>query len=110
MSFLTNLFAPAGAAIAAAGLAAKVAAGEQPVVIDVREPSEFAGGHVPGSRNVPLGQLAQRLNDIPRSGPVYLVCRSGARSAAAARQLAGHGCEAFNVTGGMMAYPGPVNR
>jgi rhodanese-related sulfurtransferase len=108
--FLKSLFAPAGASISAGELAAKLAAGEKLVVIDVREPSEYSTGHVPGSRNIPLGQIGSRAAEVPASGQVYLICRSGGRSGQAARQLASHGCEAINVAGGMMAYPGQVAR
>jgi rhodanese-related sulfurtransferase len=108
--FLKNLFAPAGASISAGELADKLAAGDKLVVIDVREPSEYSTGHIAGSRNIPLGQIAGRAAEVPALGPVYLICRSGGRSGSAARQLAGHGCEAINVAGGMMAYPGPVSR
>jgi rhodanese-related sulfurtransferase len=112
--FLQRLFASigssAGTSISAADLAQRVQAGESLVVIDVREPSEYRTGHVPGSRNIPLGQVAQRAAELPASGPVYLICRSGGRSGQAASQLAGHGFEPINVSGGMMAYPGPTDR
>lgn len=98
------------AAIPAAELADKLAAGERLTVIDVRQPGEFAQGHVPGSRLIPLGELGARLGEIPGGGPVYVICRSGTRSGMAARQLTAAGIDACNVSGGMMRYPGPVAR
>lgn len=54
-------------------------------VVDVREPWEFAEGHLPGSVNVPLGEFVGRLAEL--SAPLVLVCASGARSGAAASFL-----------------------
>lgn len=54
-------------------------------VVDVREPWEFANGHVPGAVNIPLGSLPDHLDEVGE--PVVLVCRSGARSAQAATYL-----------------------
>lgn len=82
-------------------------------VIDVREPWEFAEGHVPGARLVPLSTVAARVADVPTDRPVYLICAVGARSAQAARFLAGHGVDAVNVdggTGGWLAAGYPVER
>ena len=57
-------------------------------VVDVREPMEYAGGHIAGSLNVPLSRITQA--DLPR-GPLVLVCHSGKRSAQALTQLLQHG-------------------
>ncbi|MED1562891.1 hypothetical protein AJ85_03145 [Alkalihalobacillus alcalophilus ATCC 27647 = CGMCC 1.3604] len=54
-------------------------------LIDVREPREFDGGHILGSRNIPLSQLRQRINEIRPDQAVYLYCQSGARSRQAAQ-------------------------
>jgi rhodanese-related sulfurtransferase len=64
------------------------------VVIDVREPYEFAAGHVPGARLVPMGRLPSRTGRLPRGVPVYVICASGNRSLAAADLLARAGVDA----------------
>lgn len=75
--------------------------GMDPVeVIDVREPWEYAEGHVPGARLVPLASVPQHLIDFQRDRPVYLVCHVGGRSAQAALYLAQRGVDAVNVDGG----------
>src|SRR6266540_106751 len=56
-------------------------------VIDVREPFEYLGGHVPGAALIPMGQLPSRLADLPRDVPVYVICASGNRSLAAAHHV-----------------------
>ena len=53
----------------------------------VREPEEFAQGHVPGALNVPQAELATRLEEIPRDRPVLTICRSGGRSLRSAQFL-----------------------
>lgn len=75
--------------------------------IDVREPSEFNGplGHLPGSELVPLATLAQAARDWPRDAPLLLICRSGQRSANAARWLATQGfSRLYNLAGGVLAF------
>lgn len=57
------------------------------VLIDVREPSEHAAGHIPGVTLIPMGQVADRLDEIPEDQPVILTCRTGRRSLEVARQL-----------------------
>lgn len=79
---------------------------EGAVVIDVREPSEFAEGSVPGARNIPLGELVDRVGEIPRGVTIACLCRSGGRSARAQEFLIGQGYEAVNLTGGMLAWQG----
>lgn len=74
-------------------------------LIDVREPHERDDGYIEGSENVPLGQLVQRAHDWDKDAELIVVCRSGARSALAARQLAAMGfTNVKNLTGGMIAY------
>ncbi|WP_245971721.1 rhodanese-like domain-containing protein [Calidithermus terrae] len=75
------------------------------VVLDVREPHEHAEGHVPGSTLLPLGQVAARAGQLPKDAPVYVICRSGNRSAQASRTLAGLGFkDVRNVQGGILAW------
>jgi rhodanese-related sulfurtransferase len=74
-------------------------AGEN-VVIDVREPHEYAAGHVPGAELVPLATVPQHVAELPTDRPVYVVCAVGGRSAQAAAFLAARGVDAVNVDGG----------
>ncbi|WP_327010696.1 rhodanese-like domain-containing protein [Dactylosporangium sp. NBC_01737] len=74
------------------------------MVIDVREPAEYVAGHVPGARPVPMGQLPDRLAELPRTAPVYVICASGNRSLAAADYLARAGVDAWSVAGGTSAW------
>ncbi len=74
------------------------------ILVDVREPQEWAAGHVEGARHLPLAQLGQRQRELPVGRPVITVCRSGARSARAATLLAGQGREVSNLDGGMRAW------
>lgn len=77
------------------------------LLLDVREQDEFAAGHAPGSVLIPLGQLANRLNEIRAFDhkPVVVICRSGRRSAAAADILVKAGFKSVhNVQGGMLAW------
>jgi rhodanese-related sulfurtransferase len=83
-------------------LVAAVQRGER--VIDVREPFEFAGGHIPGVRNIAMALVPLRIDEIKGAGPVWVVCESGNRSWQVADYLSRHGVEAFNVNGGMAAW------
>lgn len=96
--------------LSADDVAARLASAQPPVVVDVREPEEFAEGHIPGCRLVPLGSLMGRLGELPKDQPLVLVCRSGARSAMATQALNQAGFQAANMEGGMMAWRGPVER
>jgi rhodanese-related sulfurtransferase len=73
-------------------------------LFDVRQPDEYAEGHVPGAVLVPLGEVPDHLADFPTDRPVYVVCRSGARSANACGFLRASGVDAINVTGGTLAW------
>lgn len=87
-------------------LAARMGTAEGPVVIDVREPEEVAAWPLAGAVNIPLGQLASRLNEVPADRQVAVICASGNRSASATAFLARSGVEAVNVAGGMLAWAG----
>ena len=74
-------------------------------LLDVREPQEFAAGHVPGARNLPQAELATRLSEVPRDRPVYLICQGGFRSLRAAQFLSQMGFkDVASVSGGMEAW------
>ncbi|MEN9316575.1 MAG: hypothetical protein RIS35_2968 [Pseudomonadota bacterium] len=74
------------------------------VIVDVREPSEFAGGHLPNARNIPLGELDKRAGELPKGKPVIVCCASGARSGKAVAALGKEGREVFNLAGGLQAW------
>ncbi len=77
---------------------------EGAAVVDVREPHEYARGHVPGAHLVPLSQLRARINELPEGSPLYFICATGSRSLAAARHLAALGRPALSVRSGTMGW------
>ncbi len=79
------------------------------VLIDVREPHEFATGHLPGARNIPVNDLAHRLGEIPADRTPVFVCLSGARSLAACTLAAAAGIvHPGQLEGGMRAWEGDL--
>lgn len=83
-------------------LAEQVAAGA--TVIDVREPDEYAAGHVPGAVSVPLATVPDRLDAFRTDEAVYVICQAGGRSRRAVDFVAEHGIAAINVAGGTGAW------
>jgi hydroxyacylglutathione hydrolase len=74
-------------------------------VFDVREPEEFASGHIPGAVNLPQADLATRLDEVPRDRPVFVVCQGGFRSLRAAQFLSQRGFrDVASVKGGTEAW------
>ncbi len=72
-------------------------------IIDVREEPEYAAGHIKTAVNIPLSQIRQRLDEIPKDQPVYLHCRSSQRSYNALLALQGHGFDnIFNISGSFL--------
>lgn len=85
--------------------AAKAAEQREVVLIDVRSKQEYASGHAPKARNLPLPGLASQLDGLAAKGrPVAFLCHTGARSAKAARLARSAGLDARNVRGGMIAW------
>lgn len=74
------------------------------VLLDVREADEWKAGHSERARHLPLTELAARYTEIPIDDQVYVICRSGGRSARATTWLNQNGFEATNVAGGMGAW------
>ncbi|OIO04174.1 MAG: hypothetical protein AUJ49_03350 [Desulfovibrionaceae bacterium CG1_02_65_16] len=78
-------------------------------LLDVRQDFEFAEGHLPGARHIPLPELSERLNELDRNIPVLVYCHAGSRSLAAANMLAGQGFrQIMSLKGGIMAWNGAV--
>jgi len=81
--------------------------GEGALVLDVREPFEFAQGHLPGAINIPLGQLERRVAGLPKDGKLLVVCASGGRSSTAAEYLVSRGFakdKVGNLEGGTFGW------
>jgi glyoxylase-like metal-dependent hydrolase (beta-lactamase superfamily II)/rhodanese-related sulfurtransferase len=79
--------------------------------IDVREPEEFAEGHLPGAVNIPLGELGLHLDELSKLHRCYLSCERGGRSILAAKTLSYLGVPgAVNVTGGFLAWQNAGHR
>jgi len=70
------------------------------VLVDVREDDEYADGHVASALHIALSTVPDRVSEIPASGPVYVICALGGRSARAAEFLRAQGIDAINVAGG----------
>jgi rhodanese-related sulfurtransferase len=73
-------------------------------LIDVREDDEFAEAHVPGAVHLPLGEVPDRVGEVPSDATVYVICARGGRSAEAVEHLRGAGLDAVNVAGGTLAW------
>jgi rhodanese-related sulfurtransferase len=73
-------------------------------LLDVREDDEWAAGHAPGAVHVRLRELGARFGELPGDREVYVICRTGHRSAYAAQALAGAGLNAINVSDGMTGW------
>lgn len=78
-------------------------------IIDVREPNEYASGHIPGAKLIPLGELAERYQEINKDADTVMVCRSGGRSGKACEILDKLGFQKIhNLMGGMLNWDGDV--
>jgi rhodanese-related sulfurtransferase len=73
-------------------------------VIDVRENDEFTEARVPGARHIPLGEVVERIDEVPTEGTVYVICARGGRSARAVAHFRTQGIDAVNVAGGTLGW------
>ena len=86
------------------GEAADLIAARTAVVVDVREHAEWKAGHIKDATHIPLAKLSNRQDQIPAGKTIITVCRSGHRSALAARTLTRTGHDVVNLRGGMNAW------
>ena len=74
------------------------------VLLDTRTKMEYNSGHIEGYINIPVDELRDRLNEIDKDKPVYVICQSGLRSYIASRILLGNGYDCYNFAGGYRLY------
>jgi rhodanese-related sulfurtransferase len=91
--------------ISVADLARRHAAGEDFLLLDVREPDELEIASIPWASVIPMGEIPQRTAELPAGKPIYVLCRSGARSGRVTEFLNQNGFpQAANVAGGILAW------
>jgi rhodanese-related sulfurtransferase len=73
-------------------------------VVDVRTESEYAAGHIAGSRHVPLAEMQSEAAGLDRERPLIVYCRSGERSGLAADAFAASGWDAHSIQGGLLQW------
>ena len=78
-------------------------------LLDVRTKAEYSRGHMEGFKNIPVDELREKLEEIEKDSPVYVICQSGLRSYIAARILAGNGYDVYNFSGGFRFYDTVTN-
>jgi queuine tRNA-ribosyltransferase len=83
---------------------AEVHAEADPYILDVREAQELAQARIEGAHHIPLGELVERLDEVPRDRTVYVMCHVGGRSAQATAYLEQQGVDAVNLEGGILAW------
>ena len=75
------------------------------IILDVREEAEYAFGHVPNAKSIPLGELEERMGELDPEQEIYVICRTGRRSELAAHKLAANGfSKVYNVLPGMKEW------
>jgi rhodanese-related sulfurtransferase len=79
------------------------------LILDVREPGEFRGGHIPGAVNIPLEQLPNRISELDKKKKVLAVCLSGGRASKAAVLLESRGYKVKSMVEGMSKWQGPLD-
>lgn len=112
MGFLSKFFG-SGSSVAEVSVAETVAAqaNGNVQIVDCRTDREWKSGHLKGSRLIPLGSIGSRTSELDMEQPVIVVCRSGHRSAIAARQLAVAGfTDVKSVKGGINAWTRSGNK
>ena len=74
------------------------------LMVDVREDDEWAAGHAPEAVHLPMGQVVDRIDELPVERTIVCMCRVGGRSGSVALHLAGSGYDVRNIAGGMQAW------
>ena len=85
-------------------VAAQIKKGESLNMLDVREPGEWAEGHIEGAKHIPLGLLLERQQELEPVQEIIVICRSGNRSGLACELLTEKGFNVVNMTGGLNAW------
>ncbi|MBQ8402287.1 MAG: FAD-dependent oxidoreductase, partial [Clostridia bacterium] len=78
-------------------------------LLDTRTVGEYSRGHIEGFKNIPVDELRERLDEVEKGKPVYVICQSGLRSYIAVRILTGYGYDAYNFSGGFRFYDTVMN-
>lgn len=81
------------------------------LILDVREEAEYAFGHIPGAKSIPMGELEQRLNELDKEQEIFVICRTGKRSDFTAQKLVNNGfSKIYNVIPGMSSWNGELQK
>lgn len=85
--------------------------GQEGIILDVREAAEYAFGHVPSAKSIPMGELEARMKELDMDQAIYVICRTGTRSDMAATVLAKAGYKkVYNVLPGMSGWTGELTK
>ena len=104
MNFFSSFFGGSVPSLSALELHEKMKAGNQPFLLDVRQPQEFRQGHIAGAKLIPLGELDHRIKEVPRDREIVCICASGHRSVPAVQILKAAGYTASSMKNGMIAW------
>lgn len=109
MNFFQRMMGHGGVPVVTADdVAARARRGDAFTLLDVREADEWGAARIPGAMWIPLGELPQRLHEVPADREIICVCHSGGRSEMAARLLEANGYTTRNLQGGMLQWSGEV--
>jgi rhodanese-related sulfurtransferase len=104
LKFLKSLLGNDNNTLSAADVKVRIENVAPLFILDVRQPEEFRTGHIAGATLIPLGELNERLKELPKDQEILCVCASGSRSSAATQQLTNAGYKAINLRGGMAGW------
>jgi phage shock protein E len=104
LSIFKNLFG------SGSGLPEEVISNPKLTIVDVRTPSEYRGGHIKGSINIPLDELDKNISKLKGKEPIVLCCASGMRSGSAHRMLTGKGFTNVYNGGGWSSLASTLNK
>jgi rhodanese-related sulfurtransferase len=104
MSFFDSILGKSVATIKVVELHEKLKKNDRLYILDVRQPEEFRLGHITGAKLIPLGELSNRLKELPKGREIICICASGHRIVPAARKLTAAGYTASSMKNGMIAW------